>query len=122
MPWTLGGQRIYVQEINGEGTQIIPRLQPLSGGTILQFFGYENEVKQLNAIVVGNTKRDTLLAYRKTSTLRALVSPEGSLGDYYVKKVQYKRLPIVCQTIDTSLSEESPVYSMDFELYPDSDI
>lgn len=122
MAWTLGGQRIYVQEFAGEGSQIVPRLQPISGGTVLQFFGYENEVKQLTAIVVGNTKKDALLAYRKSSTLRALVSPEGSLGNYYVKKVQYKRLPIICQTIDTSLPEDSPVYSMDFELYPESDI
>lgn len=122
MAWTLGGQRIYVQEIGGEGSQIIPRLQPLDGGTVLQFFGYENEVKQLTAIVVGDTKKDTLLAYRKTSTLRALVGPEGSLGNYYVRKVAHKRLPIVCQTIDTSLPEEAPVYSVDIELYPESDI
>lgn len=122
MPWTLGNNRFYVQDINGEGSQIIPRLQPISNGTVLQFFGYENEVKTVSAIVVGNTKKDTLLSYRKTSTLRELVSPEGSLGNYYVKKVQYKRLPIVCQTIDTSLPTESPVYQMDFELYPESDI
>lgn len=122
MAWTLGGNRIYVQEITGEGSQIIPRLQPLDGPTVLQFFGYESQVLNVNAIVVGNTKKDTFMTYRKSSTARALVSPEGSLGNYYVRKVVSKRLPITCQTIDTSLPEESPVYSMDFELYPESDI
>jgi hypothetical protein len=122
MAWTLGGNRFYVQEINGEGSQIIPRLQPLDGGTVIQFFGYENEIRSVSALVVGDTKRDTFIAYKKSSTLRALVSPEGAMGNYYVKKVTWKREPIVCQTIDTSLPEEAPVYTMDFELYPESDI
>jgi hypothetical protein len=75
MAWTLGGQRIYVQEDGSEGSQIIPRLQPLDGETVLQFFGYESQIRTLSAIVVGNTKRDALLGYRKTSTTRSLVSP-----------------------------------------------
>ena len=122
MAWTLGGQRIYVQQINGEASQIIPRLQPLGGRTVIQFFGYESEVKTISALVVGNTKKDLLLSWRKDETLRALVSPEGSLGNYYIHKVSYKREPIVCQTIDTALAPESPVYTVDFELYPESDI
>lgn len=119
--WTLDGVRIFVQEINGEGSQIVPRLQPLSGQTVMQFFGYESEVNTLRAIVVGATDIDSLMTMRKTSTLRELVSPEGSLGNFYIKKVLHKRQPSLCQTMRPDLPEDAPVYDVDIELYPSSD-
>ena len=122
MAWTFNGVRIFVQEISGEGSQIIPRLQPISGGTVLQFFGYDNEVVTVTGMIVGNTDRDALRALKKTDTAYTLVSPEGSLGTYYVKKVSNKRLPIICQTFRTDLPEESPVYDVSLELFPTADI
>lgn len=122
MAWTFNNVRIFVQDITGEGSQIIPRLQPVSGGTVLQFFGYENQVVSVRGMIVGNTDRDALRALKKTATAYTLVSPEGSLGTYYVKKVADKRLPIICQTFRPDLPEESPVYDVDLELYPTADI
>lgn len=119
--WTLNSIRIFVQESTAEGSQIIPRLQPLSGGTVLQIFGYEDRIHGINAIVVGDTDRDALLALRKTGNTYTLVSPEGSMGSYYVKKVAYKRIPNLCQTMRPDLAEDAPVYIFDLELYPGSD-
>jgi len=121
MPWTLNSIRIFTQEHDTEGGQIIPRLQPISGGTILQIFGYESEVKNINAYVVGDTDRDALMALRKTGTAYELMSPMGDLGDFYVRKAKYKQIPNICQTLRPDLPEDSPMYLFDFELYPESD-
>lgn len=119
--WTLNGIRIFVQEHTGDGNQIIPRLQPLSGQTVLQFFGYESDVHGINAYVVGNTDLASLKGLRKTATAYELVSPEGDLGDFYVKKVAWKRVPNRCQTLRTDLPEDAPMYLVDIEIYPQSD-
>lgn len=119
--WTLNGIRIFVQENTADGSQIIPRLQPLSGGTVLQFFGYESYVRNINAYVVGDTDVAALLALRKTSTAYTLISPIGSLGDHYVKKVSFKQIPNICQTLRPDLAEDAPMYIVDMELYPESD-
>lgn len=122
MAWTFNNIRIFVQDITGEGSQIIPRLQPIDGGTVLQFFGYENEVVTVTGMIVGNTDRDALRALKKSTSSYTLNSPEGSLGTYYVKKVSNKRLPIICQTFRPDLPEESPVYDVTLELFPTADI
>jgi hypothetical protein len=117
--WTLNSIRIFVQEHTTDGSQIIPRLQPVNGGTVLQFFGYESEVKSINAYVVGDTDKAALIALYKTSTSYTLVSPMGTLGAFFVKKVAFKQIPNVCQTLRPDLAEDAPMYIFDFELYPD---
>jgi hypothetical protein len=118
MAWTLNSIRIFVQESNADGSQIIPRLQPLSGPTILQIFGYESNVHSLNALVVGDADRDALMALRTTGSNYTLVSPEGSMGSFLVKKVVYKRIRNICQTLRPDLAEDAPMYNFDLELYP----
>jgi len=119
--WTLNSIRIFVQENTGDGSAIIPRLQPLDDETVLQFFGYESEVKSINAYVVGDTDKAALMALRKTATAYTLVSPMGTLGNYYVKKAVFKQIPNTCQTLRPDLAEDAPMYIFDFELYPTSD-
>jgi len=119
MAWTLNGTRIYVQESKSEGAQIIPRLQPLNGGTILQFFGYEDQVRMLSAIIVGDTDRNALLGLYSTGLSYSLVTPEGTEGDFFVKKVTYTRIPNSCQTLRNDLASDSPMYNVSVELYPD---
>lgn len=121
MNWSLAGIRIFVQEHVGDGSQIIPRLQPLSGSTVLQFFGYESLVRSINAYVVGDTDRDALLALRKTGSSYDLTSPMGDLGNHYVKKTNFKQVRNICQTLRSDLPTDSPMYLFDLELYPSSD-
>lgn len=118
MAWTLGGQRIYAQKSQEETSQILPRLQPLSGPTIVQAFGYDSLIRKLSALVVGDTIKNTIKGYSQDGgTARALVSPEGSLGNFIVKSVGVSRTNSTCQTIDTGQPETAPVYELDIELY-----
>lgn len=117
MAWTLNGIRIFVGESKEDAGQIVPRLQPLSGGTVLQVFGYESDVRTLAAIVVGDTDKDALKALRTTGSAYALVSPEGSLGSFTVKNISINRVPSICQTLRTDLADDSPVYQAEIQLY-----
>lgn len=117
MAWTLGGVRIYAQESTEETGQILPRLQPLSGGTVIQAFGYESTIRNVEAIVVGTSKKNQLKAFAQDETPVTLVSPEGSLGSVIVRKFQAKRNKSICQTIDTTQATDVPVYDCSFELY-----
>ncbi len=117
MAWTLGGHRIYVQKSAQNDSQIMPRLQPISGGTVLQSFGYESEVRNVTAIVVGDTIKNALKAFAKDAAAsHAFVSPEGSLGNWIVKSFSADRTESTCQTIDETQPEEAPVYNVELEL------
>jgi len=118
MAWTLNSVRIFVQESGEETSQIIARLQPLSGGTVKQIFGYESPVHTISAIVVGDTDRNALMTLPTTGNNYTLVSPEGSMGTFLVKKATYKRIPNICQTLRPDLASDAPMYNFDFELYP----
>lgn len=120
MAWTLGGHRIYAQKSNEDTSQILPRLQPLSGGTVVQSFGYDSLIRKLQVIVVGDTIKNAIRAFSQDGgTSHALVSPEGSLGNFIVRAVGVNRTDSVCQTIDTTQPAEAPVYEIDLELYED---
>jgi hypothetical protein len=116
--WQLGGVRIYTQESNENTSQILPRLQPLSGGTVVQVFGYESLIRQISVLVVGDTNKNTLKGFSQNGGVsKTLVSPEGTLGDFVVKSATVRRTKSICQTIDTSQPEDAPVYEVDLELY-----
>jgi hypothetical protein len=117
MSWTLAGTRIFVQEDNLDGGQIIPRLQPIAGGTVLQIFGYESPTRNLSALVVGTADRDTLMALTQDGNVHALISPEGVTYNCYVQKFSSKRLMSICQTLRSDLASDSPVYSVTALLY-----
>lgn len=115
--WTFGGTRIFVQDISDTIKQIIARLQPLSGGTIIQTFGYESDVYSVNALVVGDTDLAALKAMAIDSATHTLSGYGTVYGNFYLSNIVHKRLPTMQQTIRTDLDCESPVYSVDMELY-----
>lgn len=118
MSWTLGGNRIYVQESEEGANQIAPRLQPLSGGSKIQSFGYDSTIRNVNAIVVGDTIKNALKGFSQDAmTSHAFVSPEGSLGNWMVKGFKASRTNAICQTIDISQPETAPVYNVNLELW-----
>lgn len=120
MAWTLGGTRIYVQKSN-EGTgQILPRLQPLQGATVIQSFGHESLIRNVTALVVGDTNKNALRTCSQNEGVSyEFVSPEGSLGNFFVKSLQVSRTDATCQTIDTLQPETAPVYEVEMELFLD---
>jgi len=120
MVWSYNSVRIYVDKEAGGGKQIMPILQPLAGGSVVQFYGWETATKQISGLIVGATDLATLLGLKETATGYVLNSPEGALGSFYLKDIKYNRLPIVYQTMNTTapLTCESPVYSVELDLQP----
>jgi hypothetical protein len=118
MAWTLGGNRIYTQESSENTGQILVRLQPVSGGTVVQSFGYDSLIRQMTVIVVGDTIKNAIKGYSQDGgTSHALVSPEGSLGNFIVKSAQVKRTNSTNQTIDITQDCATPVYEIALEMY-----
>lgn len=117
MSWSLSGIRVFVNESKEEAGQIVPRLQTLSGGTTLQVFGYESDIRTLTGLVVGDTDKNGLKTLRTTGSSYTLLSPEGSLGDFVVKNVGITRVHSICQTIRPDLAETAPVYQVEIQLY-----
>ena len=119
MAWTFGGQRIFVQEYTINGSQIIPRLQPLTGGTIYQWFGYETKRVTLAGIVVGTVNKSALMGFYEDGISRTLVGPYSINKDCFVKDISVTLLPITCQTLRPDLDDDAPVYNVKLELYED---
>lgn len=118
MDWTYDSNRIYVQKIGEGSSAIAPRLQPLSGGSIIQSFGYDSTILNITAIVVGDTIKDALKALsRDGMQLHELESPEGSLGNWMLKDFSSDRTDSTCQTIDITQPEEAPVYDVELTLW-----
>jgi len=121
MNWSLGGIRIFVTDGTEEVGQIVAKLQPLSGGTIHQIFGYETPVRKLSCYIVGEDNKELLMNLTTSGTTFELQSPEGVLGDFIVEKVSMPRVQCVKQTIDLtgSLTCDSPVFRGDITLLED---
>jgi phage protein U len=121
MAWSLNGTRIFVQKYTGEEKQIIAKLQPLSGGTIFQFFGYQTNQVKLVAKVVKKSNVDDLKALTITGTSYSLVSPEGTIGDFFVEDVSEDRNTSIYQSLllTTGYSCTDPVYDVTISLLED---
>lgn len=117
MAWTLGGTRIFVQEMSENVKQIIAELNPLRAGSIYQVFGWESDKYRIDGKVVGEEDKDHLKSLTTSgSAYFELVSYEGSLGNFYVREVSYKRDNSVYQTIRTDLDCLDPVYTVSIDL------
>ena len=115
--WTLAGFRIVVQDKEGSVKQIIPRLQPLAGGTVHQIFGYETEITKLVGVVVGEATISGLKNLTTTGIEYPLVGWDIPYGDYLVSSVAEKRSEAIYQTIDYNQDCDAPVFTVEIELY-----
>lgn len=118
MAWTYGSRRFYPNKSGENTAAILPILQPLSGGSIIQNFGYQSTVRQYGGVIVGDTIKEALEAFAKDGgTAHALVSPEGAMGNFMMKSFNADRTMSICQTIDVTQPEEAPVYDFQMELF-----
>jgi len=118
MAWTLNSTQIFTQDFDEGVKNIIARIQPLSGGTVLHSFGFESITYQINAIVVGNTDKNALIALSKTNTAYSLVTPHGTITNVYVNSCKAKqRLGIISQTLRNDLACDAPVFDVSLELF-----
>lgn len=118
--WSYAGHRIFVQEYASAHKQIIPRLNPIGAGTILQIFGYDERIQKINAYVVGKTDMDALRLTTTSGISFDLVTPQEGTFPWFCNDVQDKMILTICQTLRPDLPEDSPVYIVDLELYLDS--
>jgi hypothetical protein len=118
MAWTWHGVRIYTIDENDVNKPIVAKLQPLQGGTVIQTYGYENEVIKISCYVVGASNLATLKSDADVQPLvaQALVSDLGTVGNYYLTTLSSKRSHAIRQNLDTSQSNTAPVYQVDLEL------
>ncbi len=113
--WTYGGRRIYVQKISDDVKQILASLQPVSGPTVYQTYGYQTSQYKLNAIVVGSGDRLSLESLTTSGVTFELMSPEGSLGYFYPINMIFDRQRVIYQTLTPNCYD--PVYIVDIELF-----
>ena len=118
MAWTLNSIKIITQDFDMDTKNILARIQPITGGTLLHKFGYESTVYSINAIVVGVTDKNDLIALAKTNTAYTLVTSSGSVSNVYVSGVKAKqRLGVVNQTLRSDLACDVPIFDVSIELY-----
>ena len=115
--WTYGNIRIFAQSEADAGSQIIPRIQPLGGGTILQVFGHEDVIKTITAIIVGSGDADHMDTLVSSGVAFPLVGPEGDMGDYYPKAISVTRQLSIYQSIRPDLLCTASTYIVNLELY-----
>jgi hypothetical protein len=116
MAWYLDNTRVFVQEHKRNGTQIIPRIQPLTGGTVHQYFGYESPILNFSALIVGEADRTDIESMYYDHSAHTLSGPYG-IVDYYVHSQSISLEDASYQTIRPDLDCEAPVYTVAMELY-----
>ncbi len=119
MSWTFNSVRIFTQVFNDDDKQVISRLIPLNSKTVYHTFGYESTITKLKGIIVGNTDKNALKALVKTGVSYALVGPYDITGNFYLNNLSIELLSSICQSLRLDLDSDSPVYSVELELYLD---
>jgi len=117
--WSYAGRRIFVQEYMSGHKQIIPRLNPIGDGTIMQIFGYDERILKINAYVVGFEDMTALRLLTTSGVAFDLVTPMEGTYEYYCNDISDKLTKGICQTLRPDLAEDAPVYQVDLELYYD---
>lgn len=117
--WTINDIRIFVTDFQNEYKQIIAKLNPLAGGTVYHTFGFDYVVSKLTCYIVGDADNAAIRALTRSGQSYALVSDQGSYGNFFVNSVSLKRINSYCQTLRPDLPETAPVYLVDMELYLD---
>lgn len=116
MAWRYAGLRIYVSDDAGNTNQIIPRLQPVEGATVLQLYGHESEIRQIKGLMVGYDKFTHIKTLVASGVSFLLETPYES-GWYYPKKIAVSQIASICQTLEPELGDDAPLYNVELELF-----
>lgn len=117
MGWYLDTTRIYVISLEQTIKQIIPRLQPLANGTVIQIFGYDEIIYQVTCKVVGDTNLASVQGMAATGLSYSFTGNDSFSATVVVSSVNAKRDEYAYQTIDTAQDCTTPVYTLTMELY-----
>ena len=91
--WSYGGVQLIVIDRVMDNDQIIARLNPVGGGTVLQYFGDDDRIEKITAYVVGVTDVALLQSYTTSGVPFTYVTPLcSSISGYSLKHVSIKQL------------------------------
>ena len=110
MAWTIGGYRIIVSEDGGRPETRLSEHIVLDGTeSIIHNFGYGSNVRTLTAYLLDNPDDYTNIENaQKNGTTMALVSDQGSEGNYKIWTVTRQRVQDIKRT--------KPVWKLALEL------
>lgn len=120
--WYIDNIRIIVTDLEETDKSIIAKLNPLGGGTVHQYWGWEETSMGLTAYVVGKADRDALAAIERDGNSHNLIASGFLNSDWngsttvFIEDIKWTNLNMLCQTIRPDLPENSRVYQADFSL------
>jgi hypothetical protein len=123
MGWYLDTTRIFLTDALEEDKASIARLNPLGGGTIHHYWGWEEPTLKLKAYVVGTTDKNAISDMRKGGDLHNLIGSGFSNSEWnwnlpgYVQNVSWDISKSIAQTLRPDLPCNSIVFIADIEFY-----
>lgn len=118
MSWALDTTRIYVTEYQEVDKGIIARQHPLAGGTVHQYWGWEEPVLSVRAYVVGLTDKAAIRNMVRDSLTHYLYAPSGfETITCWVNQATFEALPAGKQSFAIGKECTDQVYVVNLELY-----
>jgi hypothetical protein len=115
--WYYNNIRIFIEEMPEKTGEVIARLQPLSGGTIHQSFGWESSILNFKGYIVGDTDYAALKVAARDGNYHSLTCSGVTIGNFYLHSLVISRTKAIWQSLRTDLDCTAPVYSVEGELY-----
>lgn len=123
--WYLDNTRVFVQDLTVDGKSIIAKLNPLQGGSVYHYWGYEDENINLKCYVVGWTDRDDIKDMQRDGDTHilwgsGLDQTQWNVSmDVYLESVTWEAIPLICQTLRPDLDDDAQTWMADIKLFWD---
>jgi len=123
--WYLDNTRIYVLDMSVDEKVLIAKLNPLEGGSVYHYWGYEDEQLKIKVYVVGGTDRDEIKDMQRDGATHYLRGSGLIDIDYnftipvYVSDASWTAVKNLCQNLDNSQASTTPMWEGDITLFWD---
>ena len=121
--WYLDNTKIIVTSESEDDKGTVARLNPLSGGTIHHYWGWEESIIKIQAYVVGVADRDAIRGMLRDGNRHYFVGSGFANADFnwtysgWIASATWKLTLNRFQTIRPDLDCSAPVFDMDIEFY-----
>jgi len=117
--WKINNTRIYVTSYSETSKPVVAKLQPFGDKSIYHKFGRESKVYNLQGVIAGVSKKETLLALSYNTGYNVLTTPYTTISGLVCMNIEVNQLPVVYQTFDSDAACTDPVYEFRLELAKD---
>ena len=123
MAWYIDTTRIFLTNSNEDDKSSVARLNPLGGGTIHHYWGWEEPIYKLKFYVVGNTDKNAISDMRKDGVVHTITGSGNAVSDWnwsmdgWVHSISWDVSESNYQTLRPELDCSTPVYVADMEFY-----